>query len=96
MDVPALHPLPAQHVVAMNPGDKRGSWTFVRECEQPKFSKGKRRYGLFRCVCGTERAVGITMVINGNSRSCGCQGRLEWRRRIKSQVNMAAARWGDS
>jgi hypothetical protein len=75
----------------MNPGEKRGRWTMIRECEQPKFLRGSRRFAIFRCDCGREKPVAINEVVIGNSRSCGCVGRAAWRRDIKANVIEVAA-----
>src|SRR5271167_418323 len=53
----------------INVGDKFGQWEVVREAEPN--SRGGRRF-LCRCGCGTERAVFVGSLRNGQSRSCGC------------------------
>jgi hypothetical protein len=36
--------------------------------------KEKRRYGLYKCSCGSEFKAQSRYVINGNTKSCGCVG----------------------
>lgn len=59
----------------MQPGEKRGRLTLVRRCAPPKFSRragSKESWGVFRCDCGKQKALRVTAVVNGHSRSCGC------------------------
>ena len=49
-------------------GDQFGSWTVMDEGPL----KGRNRYYLCRCVCGTERSVRRSALISGQSPNCGC------------------------
>jgi hypothetical protein len=91
MALAPLHPMRQQYVVAMTPGQKIGSWTCIGPCETPKY-KAVRKYVSVRCDCGKERPVAVSEIVNGNSRSCGCVNRREWRGRIKSHVREVEAR----
>ena len=43
-----------------------GSWTVLAPDGQ------RNGYCLCRCVCGIERSVGRSYLLNGSTRSCGC------------------------
>lgn len=51
-------------------GDQFGSWTVIGEGP----AKGRNRYYLFRCICGTERSVRRSALVSGKSPNCGCGG----------------------
>lgn len=36
-------------------------------------SKNSIRYAKFRCVCGNEKAIRVSHVVSGNTKSCGCK-----------------------
>ena len=58
-----------RHVV--NPGDKYGTLTVIREV--PKVADGRRyRAALCRCDCGKETIPRISSLIAGDAQSCGC------------------------
>jgi hypothetical protein len=46
---------------------KLGDWTILGDAP----SRGKRRYLLCQCSCGTKREVRADHIANGVSRSCG-------------------------
>lgn len=52
----------------VNPGDKFGDFTIIKEvCQQ----KDKRRF-LCKCICGKEKEVNLIHLTTGQTRSCGC------------------------
>lgn len=53
-------------------GDKIGYWTVLENSSiHTRSGKGK----LFcRCICGTEKTVWKSHLLNGSSKSCGCKG----------------------
>lgn len=58
-------------------GEVFGDWTVLGEAPRETASaKRFRRFYLCRCVCGTEKAIVGYSLRNGNSTSCGCNGRL--------------------
>lgn len=46
-----------------------GRWTVLQEAERDRW--GARMYSC-RCICGRERAVKVSALHSGQSRSCGC------------------------
>lgn len=52
----------------MKVGDKFGRWTVIGE----PFRKRTNRYVIVRCSCNTEKAVRVTHLRKGASKSCGC------------------------
>ena len=59
-----------RHVV--NPGDKYGRLTLIREV--PKVAADGRRYraAVCQCDCGKETTPRISSLISGDAQSCGC------------------------
>ncbi len=57
-----------QYSVAI--GDTFNRWTYLGQDSNPQTT---RRVSLFRCSCGTERFVNTLSVVQGRSKSCGCQ-----------------------
>jgi predicted nucleic acid-binding Zn ribbon protein len=57
---------------AINPGDKYGRLTVIREV--PKVAANGKRYraALCRCDCGEETAPRLTSLHSGDAQSCGC------------------------
>lgn len=52
----------------VNINDRIGLWTVIGDRE----ASGHTPTYLCRCDCGTERRVGVTDLVRGSSRSCGC------------------------
>lgn len=52
----------------VSPGQQVGRWTILEEAT----ARGKYRYFLCRCACGTERHVELWNLRSGRSVSCGC------------------------
>ena len=48
------------------------SLTFIRDAGIIKFKNCTKRLSLFKCVCGKEKVIVHSMVINGRTKSCGC------------------------
>ena len=46
-----------------------GSWTVLRSAPS---SHARNKYYLCRCVCGKQRSVRSALLLNGDSKSCGC------------------------
>ena len=67
-------------------GTKHNKLTILKECE-PHITKGghKRRVVLCRCVCGVEKRVQISSILNGSVKSCGCYSRKMSSERMKKQ-----------
>jgi hypothetical protein len=68
---------------AVNPGDKYGKLTIIREVR--KVAAGGKSYRAVRCRCdcGNELTTALRSVVSGDARSCGCsRGRpkYEWKR----------------
>jgi hypothetical protein len=57
---------------AINPGDKYGRLTVIREVH--KVAAGGRRYraALCRCDCGRQTTTRISSLNSGDAKSCGC------------------------
>lgn len=54
-------------------GSRIGRWTAIRPAGVHRFPSGKTQsIWLCRCDCGSEMAIKIGSLTNGNSRSCGC------------------------
>lgn len=51
-------------------GKQFGSWTVVGEATN--LYRGRARGVLCQCACGAERAIPITRLVRGESKSCGC------------------------
>ena len=49
-------------------GTQFGNWTIIG----PKISKSKNVYYLCQCKCGVQKEVRKSILLNGNSTSCGC------------------------
>src|ERR1700733_4425710 len=49
-------------------GQRYGRWTVIKDAED----RGKYRYLLCRCDCGTEKEVRATGLTSGVTESCGC------------------------
>lgn len=56
-------------LMKLNPGDKFGEWTVIREVK-PYHPSGAR-VCLCRCSCGNERIVRSERLVSGKSKSCG-------------------------
>lgn len=52
-------------------GRRCGDWTILRLDPTPRASR--QRYYICRCVCGTERSVRRSALLDGSSRGCGCK-----------------------
>ncbi len=50
-------------------GDRYGEWTVIGEAE----ARGRQKYHLCRCSCGTEREVADNALKSSLSWSCGCK-----------------------
>jgi len=57
---------------AINPGDKYGRLTVIREVEKLAADGRRYRAALCRCDCGEEFAPRISSLNSGDARSCGC------------------------
>lgn len=56
----------------MNPGSVLGYWTVIEDAST--YTRNRQRGKLLcRCVCGTEKYVWKSHLLNGDSRSCGCK-----------------------
>lgn len=62
----------------INAGDKFGFWEVIKETDKYKHTDGssERRFEC-KCVCQKEKSVNIQSLLNGSSKSCGCQGRVK-------------------
>jgi hypothetical protein len=59
--------------LAINPGDRFGRWTVVREAEStPRPGGRKTRQFECLCDCGNFRTVRLPSLTGGTSESCGC------------------------
>src|SRR5690242_163281 len=68
---------------AVNPGDKYGKLTIIREVRKVAAGGKSERAVRCRCDCGNELTTALRSVVSGDARSCGCsRGRpkYEWRR----------------
>lgn len=69
-----------------------GRLTLVREVPPPKFNRGERgKWALFRCDCGKEKTVRLTVVVNGHTRSCGCAAKESFRRQVNAGIKEGLA-----
>jgi len=57
---------------AINPGDKYGRLTVIREVQKLAADGRRYRAALCRCDCGQETAPRISSLTAGDVRSCGC------------------------
>jgi len=67
---------------AVNPGEKYGNLTIIREVRKVAPSGRSYRAVLCRCDCGNELTPALRSLISGDARSCGCsRGRpkYEWK-----------------
>jgi hypothetical protein len=67
---------------AVNPGEKYGNLTIIREMRKVAPSGRSYRAVLCRCDCGDELTPALRSLISGDARSCGCsRGRpkYEWK-----------------
>lgn len=58
-------------------GQKIGRLTAINVAEK---KRGKTCW-TFKCDCGKERVALLSMVINGQTRSCGCLRKDSWKRK---------------
>jgi len=68
---------------AVNPGEKYGKLTVIREVRKAGADGQSYRAVLCQCDCGNELTPAIRSLISGDTRSCGCsRGRpkYEWKR----------------
>ena len=59
-----------KHVI--NPGDKYGRLTVIREVQKVAADGRRYRAALCRCDCGNETAPRVSSLTAGDTRSCGC------------------------
>jgi hypothetical protein len=59
-----------KHVI--NPGDKYGRLTVIREVQKAAADGRRYRAALCRCDCGKEITPRISSLNSGDARSCGC------------------------
>ena len=52
----------------IEPGKKIGRLTAVKHSHK----KASNKYWTFKCQCGKLTVTRLTMVLNGQTRSCGC------------------------
>lgn len=58
-------------------GDVYTNWTIIKEAEHYISKKGeKSRKFLCECVCGKQKEVHLNSLLRGDSKSCGCQGKI--------------------
>lgn len=57
----------------INPGDRFGKWTIIKEVSPIIISNKPRRMFECRCECGNIKNVQLACLINGHSTSCGCE-----------------------
>lgn len=73
------------------PGEQFGSWTVVKENGRMHFPSGQsQRLVLVKCECGEIQDRAFNNIMNGKSKSCGCQ------REIYLIGNTRALRHGSS
>ncbi len=68
---------------AVNPGDKYGKLTIIREVRKAAAGGKGYRAVQCRCDCGSELTTALRSLVSGDARSCGCsRGRpkYEWKR----------------
>ena len=68
---------------AVNPGEKYGKLTIIREVRKVAAGGKSDRAVRCRCDCGNELTTALRSLMSGDARSCGCsRGRpkYEWRR----------------
>lgn len=63
-----MEKLPRPRTLQINIGDKYGRLTIVSEVEGNRYS----RRILCKCDCGAEKIISLNLLINGNTKSCGC------------------------
>ena len=68
-------------------GDPFGLWTVIRETDG-YFKDGKKldRAFLCRCVCGKQKEVKLQSLKRGESKSCGCQGKIREEKIKKEKI----------
>lgn len=59
-------------------GQTYGRWTVLSEAQQ----RGRHRYWICRCECGTESEVAHGQLRSGRSKSCGCWKKEERKNRV--------------
>lgn len=57
----------------INPGDRFGKWTIVKEANRKIVSNKPRRTFECICDCGNIKTVLLEVLLNGHSTSCGCE-----------------------
>lgn len=68
-------------------GEKRNRLVFLKELESSYQKNGNRkRYGLFRCDCGSEKRILVYSVTSGCVLSCGCYAK-ELNRKLVTDRN---------
>jgi hypothetical protein len=84
-----IHGMPKAQVTvtivkhAVNPGEKYGKLTIIREVRKVAAGGKSDRAVRCRCDCGNELTTALRSVVSGDARSCGCsRGRpkYEWKR----------------
>lgn len=59
--------------IIVNPGDRFGRWTIIKEVDKAVSANGnKLRCFLCHCDCGKESVVRLYSLVSGRSVSCGC------------------------
>lgn len=76
--------------VELKPGDKVNFWTILSPAEARYYGINKNslvRYWLCKCDCGTVREVSYQALVNGKSKSCGCQRRKGSTRNPRPEIH---------
>jgi hypothetical protein len=59
----------------VSPVPKISRLTFLKDLGMRPVGKGKKRYAIYRCECGTEKEIMVCHVKSGRIKSCGCLSR---------------------
>lgn len=67
-------------------GDTYGFWVIKEEVEPCVYKGKKSRKLLCKCICGKQKEVHLTSLLRGDSKSCGCQGKIRQEKIKKEKI----------
>ena len=63
-------------------GEKFNFLTVIKQVPKPPHLKNNHTYWLCRCDCGNEKIIDQRALKSGNTKSCGCYGKLSSKNNI--------------
>lgn len=81
----------------VNAGETFGFWIVLKETDG-YFNKGEKSARTFKCkcICGIEKEVILNTLLNGQSKSCGCQGapkKIKEEKRVNTPTDTELEQW---